>query len=190
MRKLGILHISLFLFHGLYAVRPGDTVKDWQLSDINNQLHKLSDHKGKVIVMEWFNYDCPFVQKHYQTGSIQKLQKNWVQKGVVWFSIRSGAFESRKLKKAVEAFNPGSSAVLEDPKGSVAKKVGARTTPHVFIIDPSGKLAYNGALDDQPTPDPESLKHARNFVSEALESIMAGKPVKVSATRPYGCGVK
>jgi peroxiredoxin len=190
MRKLCTLLISLFLLNGLLAVRPGELVNEWQLADLNGKTHRLSDYKDQVIVMEWFNYDCPFVLKHYDTGSIQKLQKQSRDKGVIWLSVSSGKTESKELKNSAKDFKVHSNAVLKDPKGTVAKHLGARTTPHVFIIDRNGKVAYSGALDDQPTPDPASLKNARNYVSEALDAILAGKPVKVPSTRPYGCGVK
>lgn len=190
MRKLSTLLISFFLLNGLWAVRPGELVNEWQLADLDGKTHRLSDYKDHVIVMEWFNYDCPFVLKHYDTGSIQKLQKQSRDKGIIWLSVRSGKTDSEELKNSAQNFKVNANAVLKDPNGMFAKHLGARTTPHVFIIDKSGKVAYSGALDDQPTPDPASLKNARNYVAEALNAILAGQQVKVPATRPYGCGVK
>jgi len=190
MQKFFML-LSFFLVgSSTWAVRPGEIVPGWELPDLTGTAYRLGDFRGKVVVLEWTNYDCPFVRKHYGSGNLQKLQKQWSERGVVWFSIRSGKADFEELAKMAKTLKIHSKAVLLDSKATTAEAYRARTTPHIFIIDPTGKLAYSGAVDDQPTPDPASIEGARNYVSEALEAILAGKPVKVAATRPYGCGVK
>ena len=190
MQKIFMLLPFLLVGNLAWAVRPGDIVPDWELKDLEGASHRLEDFRGKVVVLEWTNYDCPFVQKHYASGNLQMLQKKWGEKGVVWFSVRSGNANSGELAEMAKALKIHSKALLLDDKGKTAEAYRARTTPHIFIVDPKGKLAYSGAVDDQPTPDPATIKGARNYVSEALEAILAGKPIQVSATRPYGCGVK
>jgi peroxiredoxin len=190
MQKFFILLSFLLMGSLAWAVRPGDRVPDWEMKDLDGTSHRLEDFRGKIVVLEWTNYDCPFVQKHYASGNLQKLQKQWSEKGVVWFSVRTGNTDSRELANMAKTLKVQSKAVLLDATGKTAEAYRARTTPHIFIINPKGKLAYCGAVDDQPTPDPATLKGARNYVSEALEAMLAGKPINVSATRPYGCGVK
>jgi peroxiredoxin len=190
MRKLCIPLCILFWLNTLWALRPGETAPEWTLEDLDGKVHKRSDYNGKIVVMEWFNYDCPFVQKHYSTGSMQKQHSKWMGRNVVWLCIRSGESDQNTIRGEAKKLLVKPTGILHDPGSKVATLFNARTTPHVFIISPSGKLAYSGAVDDQPTPDPASLEGAQNYVAEALDALLAGKPVQVQVTRPYGCGVK
>jgi peroxiredoxin len=156
----------------------------------------LADAKGKFVVLEWINHDCPFVRKHYDSGNMQKLQRDYTAKGAVWYSVCSSApgkqgyltpaqWQERLVKeKAVPT------AMLLDADGKVGRLYGAKTTPHLFVIDPAGKLVYRGAIDDKPSVKIEDVATARAYLVEALDAAMAGKPVPTAATQPYGCSVK
>lgn len=179
-----------------FAAKVGESAPDFTASDTNGQSHKLSDYKGKFVVLEWTNQGCPYTRKHYDSGNMQKLQKQWTQKGVVWLTVVSSApgaqgyvtaaQENEYLKKV----NASPTAVLLDPKGDLGHLYEAKTTPHMFIIDPSGNLIYNGAIDDHASTDASDIAGSTNYVSQALEQALAGKPVAAAATRPYGCSVK
>jgi hypothetical protein len=178
------------------AVAPGTSAPNFKGTDSNGVEHSLSQYRGKYVVLEWANKGCPYDQKHYLSGSIESQQKEWTAKGVIWLSVISSApgeqgyvtpsEENTYLKK----MNAAPTAALLDPTGTIGRLYEAKTTPHIFVIDPTGKLIYQGALDDKPTPDQEDLKGARNYLSETLTAAMAGKPVQVASTRPYGCSVK
>jgi peroxiredoxin len=169
---------------------------DFKGVDSNGVQHSLGDYRGKFVVLEWHNQGCPYEQKHYLSGNMESLQKQWTGKGVVWLSILSSApgqqgYETATQENAyLKKMNAAPTAALLDPSGAIGHLYDARTTPHMFVIDPAGKIVYQGALDDKPTPDPASLKTADNYVSDALNAAMAGKPVAVAVTRPYGCSVK
>ena len=164
--------------------------------DSNGRTESLEQYRGKYVVLEWHNQGCPYTQKHYSSGNMQSLQKQWTANGVVWLTVISSApgqegymtaaAENAYLKKV----NAVPSGVLLDADGKVGKLYGARTTPQMVVIDPAGKLIYDGAIDDRPTPDVEDIKGAKNYVSEALSASLAGKPVPTPYTRPYGCSVK
>jgi hypothetical protein len=178
------------------AFPPGIHAPDFKGIDSNGQTQTLSQYQGKYVVLEWHNQGCPYEQKYYHSGTMESLQKQWTGKGVVWLSIISSApgtqgyvtpaEENAYMKK----MNAAPTATILDPKGTIGRLYSAKTTPHMFVIDPTGKLVYQGAIDDQPSPDPSTLKGARNYVSEALTESMAGQPVKVASTRSYGCSVK
>jgi peroxiredoxin len=179
-----------------FAVRVGDSAPDFTGAGSNGQTHKLSDYRGKFVVLEWTNNGCPYTQKHYNSGNMQALQKEWTAKGVVWLTILSSAPGEQGYMTAAEEntyigkVHADPTAAILDPKGEIGREYSARTTPDMFVIDPSGKLIYAGAIDDHPTSDPEDIKASKNYVSEALSEAMAGKPVATSSTRPYGCNVK
>jgi len=147
-------------------------------------------------VLEWHNQGCPYVKKHYNSGNMQKLQKEWTAKGVVWLTVISSAPGKQGYVTPAEADayvkdkSAVPTAVLLDSTGVVGLAYDAKTSPHMFIIDPSGTLIYNGAIDDKPTADLSDVPGAKNYVSQALGEAMAGKPVSLSTTRPYGCSVK
>lgn len=174
----------------------GEAAPAWSLPDQDGKTRSLSDFKGKFVVMEWFNKDCPFVKKHYGSGNMQKLQKWAKDKGVVWLSVVSSAegmqghLTGESAKATMKDLKMESAAILLDPQGSVGKSYGAKTTPHMFVVDPKGVLVYNGGIDDKATPNPADIASARSNVKIALEEAMAGKEVSVKTSQPYGCSVK
>jgi peroxiredoxin len=177
-------------------VKVGEPAPTFSAVDSNGKTQNLASYKGKYVVLEWHNQGCPYTQKHYQSGNMQRLQKEWTEKGVVWFTVISSApgkqgfvtpgQENEYLKK----MNAAPTAVLMDPAGTLGHLYDAKTTPDMFIIDPAGNLIYQGAIDDKPTTDQSDVAGAKNYVSVALTEAMSGKPVTEPATRPYGCSVK
>ncbi len=195
--KIYPLLVLLALLSPTYAaVEPGDTAPEFNLKDSKDNFQKLSTYTGKFVVLEWMNPECPFVKKHYSAGNMQKLQKEYTSKGVIWLSIISSApgkqgyctgpqaEANRKDQKAYPT------AILLDPSGDVGQKFGAKTTPHIFILNPEGKVIYAGAIDSLRSTNPADCAKADNYVREALDAAMAGKPVPHPSTQPYGCGVK
>jgi peroxiredoxin len=178
------------------ALKPGDVAPEFKGTDSNGKTETLAQYRGKYVVLEWANQGCPYDQKHYKSGNMERLQKEWTAKGVVWLSVISSAQGEQgyvtppEENAYLERMHAVPTAAVLDPRGTIGKLYGAKTTPHVFVIDPQGKLVYEGALDDQPTPDPASLKGAHNYLDAALEESMAGKAVTTPVTRPYGCNVK
>jgi peroxiredoxin len=174
----------------------GQPAPDFSLSDSNGARHDLSSLKGKFVVLEWVNFECPFVQKHYGSGNMQKLQKAYTGKGVVWLSVntsapgKQGNYAPAEINAKLKASGASPSAYLMDTEGSLGKAYGAKTTPHMYVIDPKGTLVYAGAIDDKPSTDQSDIAGARNYVAAALDEAMAGKPVTTAASQPYGCGVK
>lgn len=178
------------------ALTPGSQAPGFKGTDSNGKTHTLSQYRGKYVVLEWANKGCPYDQKHYLSGSMEALQKQWTAKGVVWLSVVSSAPGEQGFMTAAEEnqylrrMKASPTAALLDPEGTIGRLYEAKTTPHMFVIDPDGKLIYQGAIDDKPTTDQADLKGARNYLNDALGAAMAGKPVPVSTTRPYGCSVK
>ncbi len=174
----------------------GEPAPDFTATDTNGKVHKLSEYQGKFVVLEWTNRGCPYTQKHYNSGNMQRLQREWTSRGVVWLTVISSApgkqgyvtasEENAYLKQA----NAAPTAVLLDPAGTLGHLYDAKTTPHIFIINPKGALIYNGAIDDRPTTDVSDVNGAKNYVSIALEEATSGKPVSNPTSRPYGCSVK
>jgi peroxiredoxin len=174
----------------------GSPAPGFAATDSRGQTHTLDEYRGKYIVLEWHNQGCPYTRKHYISGNMQGLQKEWTAKGVVWFTVISSApGEQGHVSDAEEnsylaQMHADPTAVLMDPEGKLARLYTAKTTPEMYVIDPAGKLIYEGAIDDRPTPDPSDVKGADNYLSDALTEAMAGKPVLHSYTRSYGCSVK
>jgi AhpC/TSA family protein len=174
----------------------GQAAPDFKVPDTSGVTHSLGEYKGRFVVLEWVNFECPFVGKHYGSGHMQMLQKEYTGKGVVWLSINSSArgqqgyYAADKVEALVKEKGAAPTAYLLDTAGTVGRAYGAKTTPHMFVIDPTGKLIYQGAIDDKPTTDQADIKTARNYLNEALNAAMAGKPVPTATTRPYGCSVK
>jgi len=156
----------------------------------------LASFKGKYVVLEWTNYDCPFVKKHYSSGNMQALQNKNIAEGVIWLTINSSAagkqgnFPPEKWKELAAERKSAPSAILLDTDGKVGKLYMAKTTPEMFVIDPNGALLYMGAIDDKPTTNIEDVKTAINYVQNALDEAKAGKPVSVPISKSYGCSVK
>jgi peroxiredoxin len=179
-----------------WAARVGAPAPDFTATDTNGKVHKLSEYQGKFVVLEWTNRGCPYTQKHYNSGNMQRLQREWTSRGVVWLTVISSApgkqgyataaDENAYLKQA----NASPTAVLLDPAGTLGHLYDAKTTPHIFIINAHGELIYNGAIDDRPTTDVSDVSSAKNFVSLALEEATSGRPVSTPTSRPYGCSVK
>jgi peroxiredoxin len=178
------------------AAVVGQKAPDFTLTDSKGTKHTLSAHKGKHVVLEWVNYDCPFVAKHYGAGNMQKLQKSATGKGVVWLAINSSApgkqgnFTPEVIAARSKEHGAAFSAYLLDPDGKVGRAYGAKTTPHMYLIDPAGTLVYAGGIDDKPSTDQEDVKSAKNYVQAALDEALAGKKIAISTSRPYGCAVK
>jgi len=178
------------------AAKVGDAAPGFSATDSNGKLHRLSDYKGKFVVLEWTNSGCPFTRKHYSSGNMQRLQKEWTAKGVVWLTVLSSAPGQQGYKTPAEEndylrqASAAPTAALMDPSGSLGHLYGAKTTPDIFIIDPSGKLIYDGAIDDKPTTDVEDVASAKNYVNATLTEAMAGQPIVTANTQPYGCSVK
>ena len=178
------------------AQKNGAMAQDFKLTDVNGKTVQLSQFRGKTVVLEWHNPGCPFVAKHYNSGNMQATQKAARQQGAVWLTVNSGAMGKQGHMTGAEAKalmarqNFQSSNYLFDTKGLVGKAYGARTTPHMYIIDGSGVLVYQGGIDDKPTANPADIKDARNHVLAALGEIKSGDRVSVAQSRPYGCSVK
>ena len=168
----------------------------FELLDVNGTKHSLSQYKGKSVVLEWTNYDCPFVKKFYGTGAMQALQAKYTDKEVVWLSICSSApgnqgnFSPEQWKQRIKDAGSNATAVLLDEDGKVGRAYGASNTPHIFVVGRDGKLAYQGSVDDQRSADPDSIKGARSYLAEALDALLQGKAVPTAKTKPYGCSVK
>jgi hypothetical protein len=186
----------LALIASAFAVKVGDPAPGFTAVDSNGKQQRLSDYKGKFVVLEWHNQGCPYTKKHYESGNMQRLQKEWTEKGVVWLTVISSApgmqgfVTPSQENDYLKTMKAAPTAVLMDPGGSLGHLYAAKTTPHMFIIDPKGMLVYNGAIDDHPTSDQGDIPNSKNYVSMALEQAMGGKPVAEAATRPYGCSVK
>jgi hypothetical protein len=187
----------------LSAVQPaaaqaliGAPAPAFTLTDSNGRTLSLADFKGKAVVLEWTSHECPYVGKHYRGNNMQTLQKKWTGQGVVWLSVISSApgqpgyISPEQANKLTADRGAAPTAVLFDPTGKVGHAYGARTTPHMYVINGEGALVYKGGIDDQPTARLQDLKSARNFVDQALSEISQGKPVSVTASRAYGCSIK
>jgi hypothetical protein len=170
----------------------GKAAPEFSGTDLNGRTVRLSDLKGKTVVLEWVNPECPFVKRHYDSGNMPSLQKEATADGVVWLQINSGAsgeqgdYTVDKAKKWLGDKNAAATAYLRDSDGKIGKAFGAKTTPHMFVISPEGVLVYSGAIDDNR----RTHEGANNYVRAAIASVKAGKPVAKSTSEPYGCGVK
>jgi hypothetical protein len=178
------------------TARVNAPAPDFTATDSRGQAHSLSEYRGKYVVLEWHNQGCPFTHKHYVSGNMQALQKEWTEKGVVWFTVISSAPGTQGYVTASEEndylgkMHAAPTAALLDPDGKVGRFYAAKTTPDMYVIDPQGRLIYSGAIDNRPTPDTADIQGADNYVSDALTAAMSGKPVAMSYTRAYGCSVK
>ena len=200
--KKQLLHSIVFIMAMMIALpavwgaKVGEAAPDFTATDSNGNVHKLSEYRGKFVVLEWTNRGCPYTQKHYNSGNMQRLQKEWTAKGVIWLTVASSAPGRQGYVTAAEEnaylkqVNAAPTAVLLDPTGALGHLYDAKTTPHIFIINPQGTLIYNGAIDDRPTTDVSDINGAKNYVTAALNEATSGKPVSVATSRPYGCSVK
>jgi len=193
MKKTFALLAVLSVATSLFAVEIGKPAPDFTGTDINGKTVKLSDYKGKIVVLESYNSDCPFCHNQYQ-GAAQDLQKELAAKGVVWLlvnSVNANNFSHRSPAQAQQEWHDlkiDATAWIDDTAGTIGHLYGMKTTPHVFVIAADGTLAYNGAMDDRPQPDGDPHT-ANNYVRNAVNELLAGKPVTVTQTKPYGCSV-
>jgi hypothetical protein len=178
------------------AAVVGQLAPDFSARDASGATQSLSAYKGKYVVLEWVNFECPFVGKHYGSGHMQKLQKDYTAKGVVWLSVNSSAtgkqgyYAPDKINALVKEKGASPTAYMIDTAGTIGRAYGARSTPHMFIIDPRGTLIYAGGIDDTPSTDLADIKTAKNYVQKALDEALAGKPVSTPTSAAYGCSVK
>ena len=178
------------------AAVVGTPAPNFKLADVDGKAVTLAQFRGKTVVLEWNNPECPFVKKHYGSGNMQKAQAAAARDGVVWLSINSGApgkqghMSGAQAKAFLASAGASPTAYLLDHKGVVGKAYDAKTTPHMFIVNKAGTLVYAGGIDDKPTPRPADISGARNHVLAALSELKAGKAVSVATSRPYGCAVK
>lgn len=186
-------------YTGLFAAsaQVGKAAPDFALTDLNGEQHSLSALKGKVVVLEWVNPECPFVQKHYdRSGNIPKTQKEAIADGAVWLSINSAApgkdgdYDVARAGAWLGRVHWAATAYLRDPDGKVGKLYGARTTPHLYVIDQAGTLVYAGGIDNIRSTKVEDIAKATNYVTAALSDLKAGQPIRTSHSQPYGCSVK
>jgi hypothetical protein len=188
--------ISAFAPSAALAIAIGQPAPNFALPDAGDKAQKLSDYAGKYVVLEWVNPDCPFVRKHYNSGNMPALHGEAAGKDVVWLAINSthpGHSEYKTpavMQSWLASKNAKPKAMLFDRDGAVGKQYAARTTPHMYVIDPKGKLVYMGAIDDKRSTNPEDVKTAKNYVRVALDEAVAGKPVSMASTVPYGCSIK
>ena len=174
----------------------GTKAPDFSLTDSKGKAQSVSQYKGKYVVLEWFNPECPFVKKHYGSGNMQKLQEEFTAKGVVWLSIDSSApgleghLTADQANAKMTEWKTKQSAFVLDPDGKAGQAYGAKNTPHMFVINPEGKIVYEGAIDSKASANPSDIPSATNYVKVALEESLAGKTVSNPTTKPYGCSVK
>lgn len=174
----------------------GKAAPNFTAIDSHGKTHTLADYKGKTVVLEWTNHECPFVRKHYDANAMQTLQKDATAKGVVWLTVVSSAKDKQgytdadEANRVIDREKSHETARLLDADGVVGKAYNASTTPHMFVIDANGTLVYAGGIDDQPSASAASLNGAKNYVKDALADLSAGNAVQVASSKPYGCGVK
>ena len=198
--------LSVFALLPLLLLIETDTADDeaevgkaapaFSLPGTNGETYTLQDFEGQFVVLEWLNFGCPYVGRHYRSGNMPELQNEFTEKDVVWLSIvssapgKQGYYEADAMNEQNEKFGGLQTAILLDPSGDVGRTYGAKTTPHMYIVDPEGTLIYKGGIDDKPRAREADTKSANNYVRAALKEAMDGKEVSVSTSRPYGCSVK
>jgi peroxiredoxin len=196
--KILLTIVTSLIVTAVFASDPppvGSAAPDFSLTDAKGKTHSLTEYKGKYVVLEWFNPECPFVKKHYGSSNMQKLQDEYTSKGVVWLTIDSnapgsqGSLTPEEANKITTAWKSRQTALLLDPEGKAGRAYGAKNTPDMVIINPEGKIAYEGAIDSKATPNPADIPSSTNYVKAALDESLAGKPVTTRQTKPYGCHV-
>ena len=194
MKVAVALAVAMLSTAAVASARPGQPAPAFTLTDLSGKPVNLADYRGKTVVLEWHNFGCPFVQKHYRSGNMQALQKKYAN-DVVWLAVNSTAktafdyMEPARVSRELRELDARPARYLMDEAGRVGIAYGAKTTPHMFIIDASGTVVYNGAIDDRKSTHVDDVKTARNYVAAALDELKAGKPVSVASTTPYGCNV-
>jgi peroxiredoxin len=192
---IALAFASTFSAAALATAVAGKPAPAFTAIDLAGKPVNLADYKGRTVVLEWHNFGCPFVQKHYRSGNMQGLQKKYAR-DVVWLAVNSTHKSASdytapaQLAKELKAFGAAPASYVMDDSGAVGTAYGAKVTPHMYIIDPDGKVVYNGAIDDKRSTNEEDVKTAKNYVAAALDELKAGKPVSTPSTTPYGCTVK
>ena len=192
----GLLALILFAALPAHAATVGAPAPDFTLQSVSAATVKLAQYRGKYVVLEWVNPECPYVRKHYGSANMQRLQKDYTARDVVWLTINSTRAGHAEYKQPAEMaawmkqMNAAPSATLLDPKGEAGRTYGARTTPHMYIVDPQGRLIYAGGIDSIPSARIEDIKTAINYVRTGMAEALAGKPISQASTRPYGCSIK
>ena len=195
-RSLTLVAASLFAVAAQAAAVVGQPAPAFTLQGADGKTHSLADYSGKTVVLEWTNDGCPFVKKHYSGGNMQGLQKTLTGKGVVWLSIissapgKQGHVDAAGANALSQSRNAVPSQVLMDEKGSVGRLYDAKTTPHMYVVSPDGKLAYAGGIDSLATSDAADVAKATPYLKNAVEEVLAGKAVSTPVTKPYGCSIK
>lgn len=178
------------------AAKVGAPAPAFQAVDADGKIRNLSEFAGKTVILEWTNHDCPYVRKHYNSATMQTLQKDMAKDGIVWLSVISspvgeqGHVDGAKAKELTVQRDAAPAGILLDPRSGMARAYGAQTTPHMYIIDPKGTLAYMGAIDDKPSSSASSLNGAKSYVRQAIAELKSGKPISEASTKAYGCVVK
>lgn len=191
-----VLGVGMLSVAASAQVKVGAPAPAFTATDSHGQSHSLSEYHGKYVVLEWHNQGCPYTRKHYVSGNMQNLQKEWTAKGVVWFTVISSApgqqgyITPSDENAYVDKMHAAPTAVLMDSNGKIGHLYNAKTTPQMIVISPDGNLIYDGAIDSKATPDADDIPSADNYVNDALTSAMEGKPVATPFTRPYGCSIK
>jgi peroxiredoxin len=195
LKALAFTTIVALAAPAVAAPQIGQPAPPFRVVDSNGKQRSLADFKGRTVVLEWTNAECPFVKKHY-AGNMQALQKAAAKDGVAWLTINSGApgkqghVDGAGANAVIKAKGAAPTAYLLDPTGAIGRAYEAKTTPHMYIVDPAGKLVYMGGIDDTPTANPADVKTAKNYVTAALADLKAKRPVQVASSKPYGCAVK
>lgn len=186
----------MFLATAAGAGTVGKPAPEFTLNDVSGKAVKLADFRGRYVVLEWVNPECPYVEKHYGSANMQGLQKDYTAQKVVWLAINSTReghseyYPPQKMAGWMKEMNAAPSATLLDPTGKVGRAYNARTTPHMYIIDPKGTLVYAGGIDDKRSTSMGDVKIAKNYVRAAMGEALAGKPISAASTSPYGCSIK
>ncbi|HTT10025.1 MAG TPA: thioredoxin family protein [Burkholderiaceae bacterium] len=202
MSRRPLLHLLLAIGCAAFTLAasaqplPGTAAPAFTLTDVTGKRVQLADFRGRYVVLEWNNPSCPFVQKHYDSGNMQALQKRFTSANVAWLTINSTAMSHREFRAPADLAawmkerGGAPTALMLDPDGTVGRAYDARATPHMFVIDPKGTLIYSGAIDDKRSSDPADVNTAKNYVVAALDDAMAGRPVGIAHTQAYGCSIK
>lgn len=196
LKKLCVSLCAAVVAFSAQAAEVGKPAPAFAVKDIAGREQSLAAYKGKVVVLEWNNPGCPFVHKHYDSGNMQSLQGDAKKRGIVWLTVNSGAegrqgnMTPQQAREWLSKEKAHPTAYILDPEGTLGRLYGATATPHMFVIDAKGVLAYAGAIDDIPSFDKADIKTAHNFVKAAVDSLLAGRPVEVASTKVYGCSVK
>ena len=194
--RVVLITLAVYAGNSSAALRVGQPAPDFEGVDTHGKVHRLADYRGKTLVLEWTNHDCPYVRKHYSAGNMQAQQQEAAAQGVVWLSIissapgKQGHVTPAQADELTRSRQAAPQAVILDPDGKIGRAYSAKTTPHMYIIDPSGTLVYMGGIDNNASANADDIPAARQHLRVALQELAAGKPISESVTRPYGCSVK